>query len=57
MLWGALRFTEDVLPKLQVGAVRPIHDKRSFSLEDAQASHEYMEANKNVGKVILHVLE
>merc|ERR1712232_369157 len=30
-------------------------DARSFALEDAQAAHEYMESNANIGKIILRV--
>lgn len=49
-------FAEHVLPLLQDGRVRPIID-REFALEDAAAAHEYMAANRNLGKVLLRVSE
>ena len=38
VLFWLCSFTQQVLPKLQSGALTPIHDKQSFSLADAQAS-------------------
>ena len=48
------RFQADWLPLLQTGRIKPIIDRR-FSLHEAADAHRYMEANKNVGKIILDV--
>ncbi|WP_165003821.1 MULTISPECIES: NAD(P)H-quinone oxidoreductase [unclassified Enterococcus] len=45
-------FMAIVGPYLENGQVRPIID-RTFSFEEARQAHEYMEANKNIGKIIL----
>lgn len=34
------------------GTLRPVVDK-TFTLEDAQHAHEYMESNSNIGKIVL----
>lgn len=48
------RFQADWLPLLKAGRIKPIID-RSFRLHEAADAHRYMEANKNVGKIILDV--
>ena len=48
------RFQADWLPLLEAGRIKPIID-RSFRLQEAADAHRYMEANKNVGKIILDV--
>ncbi|RXN29327.1 quinone oxidoreductase PIG3 [Labeo rohita] len=47
-------FTEQVLPHFQStdSPLRPVIDSM-FSLEDVEMAHEHMEANKNIGKIIL----
>eukprot|EP00388_Colpodella_angusta_P015599 GDKJ01038673.1.p1 GENE.GDKJ01038673.1~~GDKJ01038673.1.p1 ORF type:complete len:338 (-),score=102.40 GDKJ01038673.1:237-1250(-) len=48
-------FSSEVLYKMNnVGSVRGVVDK-VFDWEDVVAAHEYVEANKNVGKVVLRV--
>lgn len=48
------RFLDDWLPLLEAGRIEPIIDRR-FRLHEAADAHRYMEANKNVGKIILDV--
>lgn len=48
------RFGAEMLPLFDRGLVRPVIDSR-FSLDDAAAAHERMEANANVGKILLTV--
>ena len=48
------RFEVEVWPKLLDGRLRPVIDT-TFSIADAQAAHEYVRANRNIGKVILEV--
>ena len=50
------QFTERFWPKLISGDLQPIIDT-TFSVEEAQAAHEYVAADKNIGKVILTVAE
>lgn len=47
-------FARQVVPLLARGVVRPVVD-RVFDLADAAAAHRYMEANANVGKIVLRV--
>lgn len=49
-------FSSKALPLLAEGKIRPIVDK-VFSLEEVQQAHEHMEANKNIGKIILRIAE
>lgn len=46
------RFVERWLPKLKDGTLQPIIDT-VFTLEQVQEAHEYMEANRNFGKILL----
>jgi putative PIG3 family NAD(P)H quinone oxidoreductase len=48
------QFSERFWPKLRSGELQPIIDIE-FPIEQAQAAHEYVAANKNTGKVILLV--
>jgi tumor protein p53-inducible protein 3 len=48
------RFRRQWLHRLADGTLRPLVD-RVFSLSDAAAAHAYMEANANVGKIVLAV--
>ncbi len=48
------RFRERWLPLLAQGRMRPIIDT-SFPLAEAAAAHQYMEDNRNVGKIMLVV--
>ncbi|MEY8446277.1 NAD(P)H-quinone oxidoreductase [Enterococcus ratti] len=45
-------FMKVVGPYLAKKQVKPIID-RTFSLDEVKKAHEYMEANKNIGKIIL----
>ena len=48
------RFRSRWLPLLEQGHLRPIIDT-SFPLAEAAAAHQYMEDNRNVGKILLAV--
>jgi NADPH2:quinone reductase len=48
------RFTAEVWPKLVDGQLRPVIDT-VFPIEQAEAAHEYVRANRNIGKVILAI--
>mgnify|MGYP001476587947 CR=1 FL=1 len=48
------RFQKNWLPLLTAGTIKPIID-RSFPLAQAGDAHQYMEDNKNFGKIILEV--
>ena len=48
------RFAAEVMPRLDDGHLRPIVD-RVFPIAEAQAAHEYVLENRNIGKVILQV--
>ncbi|MFJ5477154.1 zinc-binding dehydrogenase [Enterococcus faecium] len=41
---------------LENGKIRPIID-RTFQFSAVKQAHEYMEANKNIGKIILKITE
>ena len=47
-------FMDNVGPYLADGQVKPIIDS-TFPLEQVKEAHEYMEANKNIGKIILTI--
>ncbi len=48
------RFVERWLPELKGGKLRPIIDS-VYPLTEAREAHEYMEANRNFGKIILKI--
>ncbi len=48
------RFVERWLPKLITGKLQPIIDT-VFTLEQVRNAHEYMEANRNFGKILLKI--
>ncbi|PAD21988.1 NAD(P)H-quinone oxidoreductase [Terribacillus saccharophilus] len=47
---------DNVLPLFESQAIKPIVDK-VFPLAEVANSHEYMESNKNTGKIVLHVAD
>lgn len=49
------RFSDHALDLFNNGKYKVIIDKKSFTLEEAQESHDYMETNANIGKIILQV--
>jgi putative PIG3 family NAD(P)H quinone oxidoreductase len=46
------RFTREVLPLFDTGALKPIIYSR-YALEDAPAAHQHLESNQTIGKVLL----
>lgn len=48
------RFEAEMMPHLASGRLRPIIDT-TFPIVEAQAAHEYVLANRNIGKVILEI--
>jgi len=48
------RFTREVVPLFETGAVRAVIDTR-FPLDQVQAAHRHMEADANIGKILLDV--
>jgi putative PIG3 family NAD(P)H quinone oxidoreductase len=48
------RFADEVLPLFSAGALRPVVDRR-FALDDVADAHRHMEADANVGKILLDV--
>ena len=48
------KFEDRILPLFEQGRIKPVID-REFSLKDASDAHRYMEANKNIGKIVLSV--
>lgn len=48
-------FRQKVMPQLENGSFQPVID-RVFPLAQAQQAHEYVEGNRNFGKVVLQVL-
>ena len=47
-------FTEQVVPLLASGAVRPVIDK-VFEMQEVRAAHERIESNESFGKVVLMI--
>lgn len=47
-------FEEKVWPGFTTGALKPVVDK-TFPIQEAMTAHDYIAANKNVGKVVLTV--
>jgi NADPH:quinone reductase-like Zn-dependent oxidoreductase len=48
------QFSREVLPWFDAGKVAPVIDRR-FPLRDVAEAHRHMEANANVGKIVLDV--
>jgi NADPH:quinone reductase-like Zn-dependent oxidoreductase len=48
------RFRAEVLPRFTDGSLRPVIDSR-YALADVAEAHRRMEANENVGKLLLDV--
>ena len=48
------RFADEVVPLFAQGALRPVIDRR-YSLDDVAEAHRLMEADGNVGKILLDV--
>lgn len=47
-------FSDNVVPLLESGAVRPVVD-RVFGFKDVRQAHEYLESNDSFGKVVLEL--
>ncbi|MFQ5710122.1 MAG: NAD(P)H-quinone oxidoreductase [bacterium] len=47
-------FQRHVLPLFETGKIKPVID-RIFALQEAKSAHQYMEANKNFGKIVLKI--
>lgn len=45
-------FSAKVLPRFETGELVPVVDK-VFNVENVVSAHEYMESNKNIGKILL----
>jgi NADPH:quinone reductase-like Zn-dependent oxidoreductase len=48
------RFVAEVLPLFDAGVLRPVIDTR-FALDDIAAAHRHMEADANIGKILVDV--
>ena len=48
------RFAAEMLPLFDDGTFRPVIDRR-FPLDEIAAAHQHMEANANVGKILVDV--
>jgi putative PIG3 family NAD(P)H quinone oxidoreductase len=48
------RFRREVIPLFESGALRPVIDSR-FALDDIVDAHRRMDANANVGKILLEI--
>lgn len=48
------RFGREVVPLFESGSLRPVIDRR-FSLDDVADAHRHMEANANIGKIVVEV--
>ena len=46
------RFISEVIPLFEAGSLRPVIDSR-FALDDIVGAHRHMEANANVGKILI----
>jgi putative PIG3 family NAD(P)H quinone oxidoreductase len=47
-------FAEALLPDFDAGVLKPVIDKR-FTLDQIVAAHEHMEANANIGKIVVTI--
>jgi putative PIG3 family NAD(P)H quinone oxidoreductase len=48
------RFIDEVLPLFDAGALRPVVDSR-YAFDDIADAHRHMEANANVGKILIEL--
>lgn len=48
------RFIAEMIPRFEDGSLRPVIDSR-FALDDIADAHRHMEANANVGKILVDV--
>jgi putative PIG3 family NAD(P)H quinone oxidoreductase len=46
------RFTREIIPLFESGALRPVIDSR-FAFDDIADAHRHMEVNANVGKILI----
>ena len=46
------RFIAEMIPLFESGLLRPVIDSR-FALDDIVSAHRHMEANANVGKILI----
>lgn len=46
------RFTREILPLFDAGALRPVIDSR-FAFDDIADAHRHMEADANIGKILI----
>lgn len=47
-------FSQKILPQIEKGEIRPIIDQ-VFPWTEVQKAHQYMEENKNIGKIVLQI--
>ncbi|NCV47625.1 MAG: hypothetical protein EBW53_05925 [Actinobacteria bacterium] len=47
-------FAEALLPDFDAGVLKPVIDKR-FTIDQIVAAHEHMEANANIGKIVVTI--
>jgi NADPH:quinone reductase-like Zn-dependent oxidoreductase len=50
------RFQEKFWPLLVSGKLKPVID-RVFAITEAEAAHDYVKENRNIGKVVLEIPE
>ena len=48
------RFTQEVVPLFDTGALKPVIDSR-YALEDAADAHHRLESNETIGKILLTI--
>ena len=48
------RFIAELIPLFESGALRPVIDSR-FPIDDIAAAHRHMEANANIGKILIDI--
>lgn len=48
-------FTRDILPAFEDGNLHPLLDPRRFTLDEINEAQDYMEANGNVGKIVVQI--
>ena len=46
------RFISEMIPFFESGLLRPVIDSR-FALDDIVDAHRHMEANANIGKILI----